>query len=68
MSWETMSDDLWKCPKCSKEVRIRFLMDDWNRREYIYDEKGGQTFSSFTDPSSAYCETSGIEMDLKKSK
>jgi predicted RNA-binding Zn-ribbon protein involved in translation (DUF1610 family) len=68
MSWETMSDDLWKCPKCGKEVRIRFRMDDWNRSEYIYGEKGGPTVSSFTDPAPGYCNACGIEMKLNERK
>ena len=67
MSWETMSDDSWNCPKCGNEVRIRFRMDDWNRREYIMSENGKPTIESFADPSPPICHNCGIKMVLSKS-
>lgn len=40
MSWETIVDEIWKCPKCGYEIRKVFRMDDWNRREYTEYESG----------------------------
>jgi len=67
MSWETLADDSYSCPKCGNEVRIRFRMDDWNRREFIMSENGTHTTESFTNPSPPTCRNCGIKMDFLKS-
>jgi len=62
MSWETLSDDLWSCPKCGKEIRIRIRMDDWNRRECIIAEEGKPTIENFSISIPPKCQKCNIEM------
>lgn len=68
MSWETIWEDIWVCPKCGKKTSIRFRMDDFSRREYDYTEEGGLSKDSSTNPSPAFCSKCGIEMVKTESK
>jgi predicted RNA-binding Zn-ribbon protein involved in translation (DUF1610 family) len=63
MAWETMSDTSYKCPKCGEELRIRFRMDDWSRREYIKIKDEIDIEKSICEPSKV-CSKCGITMEF----